>query len=87
LRSTDDELHTPTFEYPLPKEVYQDGVLDFAWTCGAGQRGSQVADLWIMNIDDLYQTHSFYRCSSIFFRQSLNYTLEVSRDMTSFLNP
>jgi len=33
------------FEYPLPKKVYQDGVVDFAWTCGESQRDSQVAEL------------------------------------------
>jgi Glycosyl hydrolase family 67 N-terminus len=43
----------PLFEFPLPKEVTQDGKVTFTWSCGdddkgEGERGSQVAEIWII---------------------------------------
>ena len=43
----------PLFEFPLPKEVTQDGKVLFTWTCGQddsgeGERGSQVAEIWLI---------------------------------------
>jgi hypothetical protein len=38
----------PIYEFDLPKEAYQDGEITFSWTCGEGERGAQVAELWLM---------------------------------------
>ena len=43
----------PMYEFPLPKEVTKDGKVTFTWTCGnedkgEGERGSQVAEIWII---------------------------------------
>jgi hypothetical protein len=43
----------PLFEFPLPKEVTQDGKVLFTFTCGSddkgeGERGSQVAEIWLV---------------------------------------
>ena len=43
----------PLFEFPLPKEVTQSGKVLFTWSCGdddkgEGERGSQVAELWLI---------------------------------------
>lgn len=38
----------PIYEFDLPKEAYQDGEITFNWTCGEGERGAQVAELWLM---------------------------------------
>ena len=43
----------PLFEFPLPKEVTKDGKVTFTWSCGdddkgEGERGSQVAEIWII---------------------------------------
>jgi hypothetical protein len=43
----------PLFEFPLPKEITKDGRVSFTWTCGQedkgeGERGSQVAEIWII---------------------------------------
>ncbi|MEI6139646.1 MAG: alpha-glucuronidase family glycosyl hydrolase [Mariniphaga sp.] len=43
----------PLFEFPIPKEVTKDGKVSFTWTCGQedkgeGERGSQVAEIWII---------------------------------------
>ncbi len=40
--------HQPIHEFDLPKEAYRDGEITFRWTCGEGERGSQVAELWLM---------------------------------------
>lgn len=43
----------PMFEFQIPKEVTQDGKVTFTWTCGQedkgeGERGSQVAEIWLI---------------------------------------
>jgi len=43
----------PLFEFSLPKEVTKDGKVKFTWTCGTddggeGERGSQVAEIWLI---------------------------------------
>jgi hypothetical protein len=38
----------PISEYPIPKEATKDGRLKLTWTCPEGQRGSQVAELWLI---------------------------------------
>jgi hypothetical protein len=38
----------PTYEFPIPAEALEDGTVTFSWTCGEGERGSQVAEIWII---------------------------------------
>ncbi len=43
----------PLFEFQLPKEITKDGKVTFTWTCGddtkgEGERGSQVAEIWLI---------------------------------------
>jgi hypothetical protein len=43
----------PLFEFELPKQVTQQGKVNFTWSCGdedkgEGERGSQVAEIWII---------------------------------------
>jgi hypothetical protein len=43
----------PLFEFPLPPKVTSDGKVLFTWTCGQddtgeGERGSQVAEIWLI---------------------------------------
>jgi hypothetical protein len=43
----------PVFEFTLPKEITADGKIRFTWNCGTddngeGERGSQVAELWLI---------------------------------------
>ena len=43
----------PLFEFSLPREVTKDGKVLFKWTCGPdnggeGERGSQVAEIWLI---------------------------------------
>lgn len=38
----------PIYEYPIPKEALADGEVTFSWTCGEGERGSQVSEIWII---------------------------------------
>lgn len=43
----------PLFEFPLPKEVTRTGKVTLTWNCaqndkGEGERGSQVAEVWII---------------------------------------
>jgi hypothetical protein len=38
----------PISELPIPKEATKDGRLKLTWTCPEGQRGSQVAELWLI---------------------------------------
>ena len=41
---------TPVHEFSIPKEATGDGRLKLTWTCPKGQRGSQVAELWLMAV-------------------------------------
>lgn len=43
----------PMYEFQLPKEITGDGKITFTWTCGddtkgEGERGSQVAEIWLI---------------------------------------
>ena len=38
----------PTFEFDLPKTAITDGKVTFVWTCGEGERGSQVTEIWLI---------------------------------------
>jgi len=38
----------PVSEYPVPNEATRDGRLKLTWTCPEGQRGAQVAELWLI---------------------------------------
>jgi hypothetical protein len=47
----------PIFEFKLPEEVTQSGKVTFIWSCarndkGEGERGSQVAEVWLMREND-----------------------------------
>lgn len=39
----------PIYEFKVPSAALQDGVLELEWTCGEGERGSQVSEIWIIN--------------------------------------
>lgn len=38
----------PLWEFQIPKEATQDGRLKLTWTCGEGERGAQVAEIWLI---------------------------------------
>ncbi|HRO46148.1 hypothetical protein [Agriterribacter sp.] len=38
----------PVYEFDIPKAVTAGGQVTFTWTCGEGQRGSQVTEVWLM---------------------------------------
>jgi hypothetical protein len=38
----------PVSEFSIPNELTKDGRLKLTWTCPEGQRGSQVAELWLI---------------------------------------
>jgi len=38
----------PIREFSIPKEATQDGRLELVWSCGQGQRGSQVSEIWLL---------------------------------------
>lgn len=38
----------PLFEFDIPAAITADGTLTLTWTCGEGERGSQVAELWLI---------------------------------------
>ena len=38
----------PLYEFELPQSTYADGDLVLHWTCGEGERGAQVAEIWII---------------------------------------
>jgi hypothetical protein len=39
---------TPVSEFDLPKAAITDGKVTFIWTCGEGERGSQVTEIWLI---------------------------------------
>ncbi|WP_192877991.1 MULTISPECIES: alpha-glucuronidase family glycosyl hydrolase [Arenibacter] len=43
----------PIYEFKIPTEALQDGVLELEWTCGEGERGAQVSEIWIINQGNL----------------------------------
>lgn len=38
----------PIYEFPVPPEALKDGKVTFSWSCGEGERGSQVSEIWII---------------------------------------
>ena len=38
----------PIYEFPVPVEAVADGTITLTWTCSQGERGTQVAELWLM---------------------------------------
>src|SRR6185503_2835045 len=38
----------PIYEFPVPAEAVADGIITLTWTCEKGQRGTQVAELWLI---------------------------------------
>ncbi len=38
----------PVYEFDIPKAATAGGQVTFTWTCGEGQRGSQVTEVWLM---------------------------------------
>lgn len=43
----------PIHEFQVPAHALKDGVLELEWSCGEGERGSQVSEIWIINQDEL----------------------------------
>jgi hypothetical protein len=43
-----ETLNPPIREFEVPKEATADGRLELMWTCGEGQRGSQVSEIWLI---------------------------------------
>jgi hypothetical protein len=39
---------TPVNEFSIPKEATRDGKLKLTWACAEGQRGAQVAEIWLI---------------------------------------
>jgi len=39
---------TPISEFPIPHEATKDGRVKLTWTCAEGERGTQVAELWLI---------------------------------------
>ncbi|MBD2699197.1 hypothetical protein IC229_01015 [Spirosoma sp. BT702] len=38
----------PIYEFDVPKAASADGSVTFIWTCGEGERGSQVTEIWLI---------------------------------------
>ncbi|WP_229317308.1 hypothetical protein [Larkinella sp. C7] len=38
----------PIYEFDLPQAALSDGKVTFIWTCGEGERGSQVTEIWLI---------------------------------------
>lgn len=38
----------PIYEFEVPSEALLDGTVVFKWTCGEGERGSQVSEVWLV---------------------------------------
>ncbi len=38
----------PIYEFQVPKGAVADGHVTFTWTCGEGERGAQVSEIWII---------------------------------------
>ena len=45
-------MKPPIREFPIPKEATASGKLKLTWTCGEGQRGSQVCEIWLIKNKD-----------------------------------
>ena len=38
----------PIYEFPVPQKALSDGKVIFEWTCGEGERGAQVSEIWLI---------------------------------------
>lgn len=38
----------PIYEFSIPAEAYSEGVLELTWSCLPGERGTQVAEVWLV---------------------------------------
>lgn len=38
----------PIYEFDVPPSASVDGAVTFVWTCGEGERGSQVTEVWLL---------------------------------------
>ena len=38
----------PIYEFPIPAGAVADGSVKLAWTCAKGERGTQVAEIWLI---------------------------------------
>lgn len=43
-----DTVGKPIQEFQIPQEALKHGAIEFSWTCGKGERGSPVAEVWII---------------------------------------
>ena len=41
---------TPVNKFPVPKEATMDSKLKLTWTCSEGERGAQVAEIWLIPV-------------------------------------
>ena len=39
----------PMYEFEIPAAAVKDGTVQFEFTCGQGERGAQVSEIWILN--------------------------------------
>lgn len=45
----------PLYEFDLPKSAIRHGAVDLIWTCQETDRGSQVAEMWLMKKNQIIQ--------------------------------
>jgi hypothetical protein len=43
----------PVMKFSIPMEATKDGKLKLTWTCGEGERGAQVAEVWLMRVNSI----------------------------------
>ncbi|RKN80760.1 hypothetical protein [Ulvibacterium marinum] len=41
----------PIYEFKIPETCLEDGKIHITWTCGEGERGTQVSEIWILKND------------------------------------
>ena len=39
-------------EFPMPLDATKDGRLKLTWTCDEGERGAQVAEIWLVRVQE-----------------------------------
>ena len=45
-----ENRNPPTQEFPIPAEATRGGRLELTWTCGEGQPGCEVAEVWLLKL-------------------------------------
>jgi len=43
-----ETMEPPVRQFRIPKEATEDGSLKLTWSCGEGERGSQVSEIWLI---------------------------------------